>query len=329
MLDAGRTAQTVNLTFQRGHDWSFPIRQDERPGVDVGDVHDGARRGRRRAAVESWTADTSGASSGAVDMTLPLPHAVTTRQATTGTGATSTATTATVLRSRSAVALSPSNWGSRDRHVRKSRSAGTRTPSAKRRRRSPCAAVPCRSPAAVALSIRSTGRPVSWCSGAADVGALGATAGAGGAVGNYHEPGPQRRGRTGPRRGDGQRQHGDWCSAHLRRHERQSSTSPSPTAPQRVPRRRGRLAALRRPHAHLARLVARLRRLRPVDARPVTGPGLTSDLAWKARWRPRLDWHPTAPTADPAPTRGATTAFVLANAPSSSGFSTTFMLMGA
>ena len=46
---------------------------------------------------------------------------------------------------------------------------------------------------------------------------------------------------------------------------------------------------------------------------------------------PTLTGVPTAPTADPGTdsTQIATTAFVLANAPSSSGFSTTFMLMGA
>jgi len=46
---------------------------------------------------------------------------------------------------------------------------------------------------------------------------------------------------------------------------------------------------------------------------------------------PALTGTPTAPTAPPGTdsTQIATTAFVLANAPSSSGFSTTFMLMGA
>ncbi len=46
---------------------------------------------------------------------------------------------------------------------------------------------------------------------------------------------------------------------------------------------------------------------------------------------PALTGTPTAPTAAPGTntTQIATTAFVLANAPSSSGFSTTFMLMGA
>ena len=46
---------------------------------------------------------------------------------------------------------------------------------------------------------------------------------------------------------------------------------------------------------------------------------------------PTLTGVPTAPTAPPGTdsTQIATTAFVLANAPSSSGFSTTFMLMGA
>ena len=46
---------------------------------------------------------------------------------------------------------------------------------------------------------------------------------------------------------------------------------------------------------------------------------------------PTFTGTPTAPTAPPGTdsTQIATTAFVLANAPSSSGFSTTFMLMGA
>lgn len=60
--------------------------------------------------------------------------------------------------------------------------------------------------------------------------------------------------------------------------------------------------------------------------------GLTSDLALKAPLAsPALTGTPTAPTAPPGTdsTQIATTAFVLANAPSSSGFSTTFMLMGA
>lgn len=61
--------------------------------------------------------------------------------------------------------------------------------------------------------------------------------------------------------------------------------------------------------------------------------GLTSDLALKAPLAsPTLTGVPTAPTAPPGTdsTQIATTAFVLANAPSSSsGFSTTFMLMGA
>jgi hypothetical protein len=54
---------------------------------------------------------------------------------------------------------------------------------------------------------------------------------------------------------------------------------------------------------------------------------LKADLA-----SPALTGTPTAPTADPGTntTQVATTAFVMANAPSSSsGFSTTFMLMGA
>ena len=71
MLDAGRTAQTVNLTFQRGHDWSFPIRKTNDPvsmsGWTFTMEHAEDEGG---AAVEPWTADTSGASSGAVDMTL-------------------------------------------------------------------------------------------------------------------------------------------------------------------------------------------------------------------------------------------------------------------
>ena len=61
--------------------------------------------------------------------------------------------------------------------------------------------------------------------------------------------------------------------------------------------------------------------------------GLTGDLAAKAPLAsPTLTGTPTAPTADPGTntTQVATTAFVMANAPSSSsGFSTTFMLMGA
>ncbi len=60
--------------------------------------------------------------------------------------------------------------------------------------------------------------------------------------------------------------------------------------------------------------------------------GLAADLAGKAPLAsPALTGTPTAPTAPPGTdsTQIATTAFVLANAPSSSGFSTTFMLMGA
>ena len=61
--------------------------------------------------------------------------------------------------------------------------------------------------------------------------------------------------------------------------------------------------------------------------------GLTGDLAAKAPLAsPILTGTPTAPTADPGTntTQVATTTFVMANAPSSSsGFSTTFMLMGA
>lgn len=60
---------------------------------------------------------------------------------------------------------------------------------------------------------------------------------------------------------------------------------------------------------------------------------MASDLAGKAPLAsPALTGTPTAPTADPGTntTQVATTAFVMANAPSSSsGFSTTFMLMGA
>ena len=59
---------------------------------------------------------------------------------------------------------------------------------------------------------------------------------------------------------------------------------------------------------------------------------MASDLAGKAPLAsPALTGTPTAPTAPPGTdsTQIATTAFVLANAPSSSGFSTTFMLMGA
>lgn len=61
--------------------------------------------------------------------------------------------------------------------------------------------------------------------------------------------------------------------------------------------------------------------------------GLAADLAGKAPLAsPALTGTPTAPTAPPGTdsTQIATTAFVMANAPSSSsGFSTTFMLMGA
>ena len=59
---------------------------------------------------------------------------------------------------------------------------------------------------------------------------------------------------------------------------------------------------------------------------------MAADLAGKAPLAsPALTGTPTAPTAPPGTdsTQIATTAFVLANAPSSSGFSTTFMLMGA
>ena len=72
------------------------------------------------------------------------------------------------------------------------------------------------------------------------------------------------------------------------------------------------------------------------DAHPMSAitdlePALT-DIATKAPLAsPTLTGVPTAPTAPPGTdsTQIATTAFVLANAPSSSGFSTTFMLMGA
>ena len=186
MLDAGRTACTVNLTFQRGHDWSFrSARRTTRCRCRV-DVHDGARptkqkkvplssRGnRRRQAHRRECGHDPCCFARGDDPTGELLVPVQ-RRPHDGT-----------VCSRSAVALSPSNWGA-DRHRRNLPGEATRTPSAKRRRRSPCAG-----PA----SFTSGGGAVDSVNGRTGVAVppmsapLGATAGAGGVVGELPEPGP-------------------------------------------------------------------------------------------------------------------------------------------
>ena len=97
-----------------------------------------------------------------------------------------------------------------------------------------------------------------------------------------------------------------------------------------VPTNDARLSDARTPTAHAASHADGGTDEITVAQSQVTG--LAADLAGKAPLAsPTLTGVPTAPTAPPGTdsTQIATTAFVLANAPSSSGFSTTFMLMGA
>ena len=98
-----------------------------------------------------------------------------------------------------------------------------------------------------------------------------------------------------------------------------------------VPTNDARLSDARTPTAHAASHADGGTDEITVAQSQVTG--LAADLAGKAPLAsPTLTGVPTAPTAPPGTdsTQVATTAFVMANAPSSSsGFSTTFMLMGA
>lgn len=170
--------------------------------------------------------------------------------------------------------------------------------------------------------------------GAADVGALGATAGAGGALsGNYPNPGLNDEAVQDlvGAMVDGNTETGAALTYDDTNGKLDIAVAYGTSAGTSAQGNDSRLSDARTPTSHASSHASDGSDPLTLAQSQVTG--LTSDLALKAPLAsPALTGTPTAPTAPPGTdsTQIATTAFVLANAPSSSsGFSTTFMLMGA
>ena len=169
--------------------------------------------------------------------------------------------------------------------------------------------------------------------GAADVGALGATAGAGGALsGNYPNPGLNDEAVQDlvGAMVDGNTETGAALTYDDTNGKLNIAVAYGTSAGTSAQGNDSRLSDARTPTSHASSHASDGSDPLTLAQSQITG--LTSDLALKAPLAsPTLTGVPTAPTAPPGTdtTQIATTAFVLANAPSSSGFSTTFMLMGA
>ena len=169
--------------------------------------------------------------------------------------------------------------------------------------------------------------------GAADVGALGATAGAGGALsGNYPNPGLNDEAVQDlvGAMVDGNTETGAALTYDDTNGKLDIAVAYGTSAGTSAQGNDSRLSDARTPTSHASSHASDGSDPLTLAQSQITG--LTSDLALKAPLAsPALTGTPTAPTAPPGTdsTQIATTAFVLANAPSSSGFSTTFMLMGA
>ena len=169
--------------------------------------------------------------------------------------------------------------------------------------------------------------------GAADVGALGATAGAGGALsGNYPNPGLNDEAVQDlvGAMVDGNTETGAALTYDDTNGKLDIAVAYGTSAGTSAQGNDSRLSDARTPTSHASSHASDGSDPLTLAQSQVTG--LAADLAGKAPLAsPALTGTPTAPTAPPGTdsTQIATTAFVHANAPSSSGFSTTFMLMGA